>query len=71
MSSRPSRLLAVQLIDGLLGSSGVVGQVDGQALVAALFQGSDCFVSLALRGQELGVVEQSSGYAVLVANTFV
>jgi hypothetical protein len=50
-------LLATQFIDGLLDSGGLVGQVDGQELVAALFQGGDGFVGLALRGQELSVVE--------------
>ena len=63
--------VVAQFVDGLLGSGGVVGQVDGQELVAALFQGSDGLVALALRGQELGVVVQPSGQAVLSANGFV
>ena len=64
-------LLVAQFIDGLLGSGGKVVQVDSHKFVAALFQGSDGLVALALRGQELGVVVQPSGQAILIANGFV
>ena len=62
---------AAQCIDGLLDHGGVIGQVDGRAPVAALFQGGDGSIALALRSQEQGVVVKSSGCAVLVANLLV
>ena len=64
-------LLAAQIMDGLLGHGSVFGQVDGQALVAALFQDGDGSVGLALRCQELSLVEEPSGQSVRGANAFV
>jgi len=41
--------LGTQFIDSLLSSGGEVSQVDCQELGAALFQGGDGFLALALR----------------------